>query len=82
MNIGIESIFLGFLYLTLGRVLVMSQKPRACCEEYCYESDNVRSQEEFFSSKTSYSIGKREDLGQDFNVPSKVDKIHSVLSSI
>lgn len=46
-------------------------KAYACCEEYCYESDDVRPQIEYFSSKTSYYIEKRKHSGNQFNVPSK-----------
>lgn len=75
MNIRIGPIFLCVIFFTLSRVSVIGQKPRACCEKYCYDTDDVRPQEEFYCSKTSYFIGKGEEIGNDFQVPSKVDRI-------
>lgn len=73
MNIRIDPVLISFIFLILITVSVHGGKPRACCEKYCYEFDNVRPQEEFFSSKTSYFIGKHEDLGKDFHVPGKIN---------
>lgn len=70
MNIRLEPVLISFIFLTFVTVSISGQKPKACCEKYCYEFDNVRPQEEFFSSKTSYFIGKHEDLGKEFQVPS------------
>lgn len=65
-------VLISFIFLAFASVsMVNGQKPSKCCEKYCYEFDNVRPQEEFFSSKTSYFIGKHADLGKDFHVPGK-----------
>lgn len=72
MNIRIEPVFISFIFLILVTVSVNGQKPAKCCEKYCYSADNERPQEEYFSSKTSYFIGKHEDLGKDFKVPGRL----------
>lgn len=53
---------------------VNDDKKNECCEEYCYNLDQERPQQAYFSSKTSYFIAERPDTDEQFNVPSKFNR--------
>lgn len=71
MYFSIVPFGVGFLVLTVTTIgFVNSEKLDEICQGYCYSLDNVRSQTDFFSSKTSYFIKKRQEVGEHFRVPS------------
>lgn len=52
-------------------IVVQAQRQAECCEEYCYDADDERSQSAHFSTKTAYQIAKGSEAGRQFFVPSK-----------
>lgn len=72
MHFFIEPFRIGFLVLTLTTIVFVNcENLDEICQGYCYSLDNVRPQTDFFSSKTSYFIKKRQEVGKQFRVPSK-----------
>lgn len=66
-----EAFITGCLILAAAIALGRGQRLDGYCDKYCYSLDHIRPQTDYFSSKTSYFIIKRQEVGKHFLVPSK-----------
>lgn len=64
--------FLLFAVVLVAALSVANcQRQAQCCEEYCYELDNERTQSAHFGTKTGYQIVKGSETGRQYIVPSE-----------
>lgn len=55
--------------------VAFAQRERACCEDYCYDTDNERPQARRFGTKTAYALVRGSQSVRQYYVPSKSDDI-------
>lgn len=49
--------------------MIDCQRHNQCCQEYCFDSDNERTQAGHFGFLTPYSIAKGPESGRQYLVP-------------